>query len=229
MDLNARSVIDKVRAEGRRFVTEPEAKEVLRAFGVPVTKERLCRSAEEAVEAARSIGYPVVMKLVSKQIVHKTEIGAVRIGVRGEDEVMAAVRDLEGSAAKTSATIEGILVSETARGQEVIVGSLRDPQFGQMLMLGMGGILVEVYRDVSYRIVPVEDRDVMEMISELKGARLLQGYRGREKADLPSLVRMVVSVSRMLDDLDCIAEMDLNPVFVSAEGVTVADARMILS
>lgn len=229
MDLRARRVLDRVRSEGRTFVTEPEAKEVLRAYGVPVTRDVLCRSPEEATEAARGMGYPVVVKLVSKQVVHKTELGGVRLGVGGDEELRNAWNDLESSAAKAKVSLDGILVSETAEGVEMIIGSVRDPQFGHMIMVGMGGTFVEIYRDVAYRIVPLEELDAKEMISELKGARLLHGYRGRGRADMMSLIRAIIAVSKMLADFEAISEMDLNPVFVSAKGVMVADARMVLS
>jgi len=226
----AREIIDRVRGEGRKFVMEPEAKAVLGSYGVGVTSDMLCRTPEEAIEAARKIGYPVVMKVVSPQIVHKTEYGAVRLKISSDREVAATFSEMVSNARRNvdDLDLRGVLVSETASGQEMIIGSMRDPQFGQMVMFGLGGVNVEIFKDVSYRLVPLEEVDALEMISELKGRRLLEGFRGREKVDLRALSSALMAVSRLLADFDEIGEMDLNPVFGNESGVKVADARLIL-
>ena len=221
-------ILDGVAVEGRKFVTEPEAKLVLKAYGIESTKESLCHSADEAVKAAESIGYPVVMKLVSPQVVHKTEFNAVKLNISNEAEVKAVYSDMLERAKRSQFQVKGILVAETLTGTEFIIGSLRDKQFGPLVMLGLGGIFVEVYKDVSYRLAPVEPIDVKDMIAELKGKKMLEGFRGKEKVDVDALINAVVSVSQLLADFPNIAEMDLNPIFGNSRGVKVADARIML-
>jgi acyl-CoA synthetase (NDP forming) len=228
MRQEAMHILDGVAVEGRKFVTEPEAKLVLKAYGIESTKESLCHSVEEAVKAADSIGYPVVMKLVSPQVVHKTEYNAVKLNIRNEAEVKAVYNDMMDRAKNSRFHVNGILVAETATGTEFIIGSLRDKQFGPLVMLGMGGIFVEIYKDVSYRLAPVEPIEVRDMIAELKGRKMLEGFRGKEKVDIEALIQAVVSVSQLLADFPNIAEMDLNPIFGNSRGVKVADARIML-
>lgn len=230
MSGGARKVIDAVRAEGRKFVTEPEVKEMLRSYGVEVTKDVLCKTADEAIIAAENVGYPVVMKLVSPQIVHKTEYDAVRLNITKQEDVRRAFGEMTESAKKRlgDPRIDGVLVCETARGQEMIVGSMKDPQFGQMVMFGLGGVNVEVFKDVSYRLAPIEAIDAEEMVSELRGRKLLEGFRGREGVNMEALISTLMAVSHLLSDFPDIDEMDLNPVFGSMDGVKVADARIML-
>lgn len=226
----AAAVIEGVKRGGRKFVTEPEAKTILASYGVPVTRDVVCRTAEEAVDAARLIGFPVVMKVVSPQVVHKTEYSAVRVGVSSADEVLATYEEMVGNVRRRVEGLElhGVLVSETAKGQEMIIGSFSDPQFGQMLMFGLGGVNVEVFKDVSYRLAPLEEIDAREMVSELRGTRLLAGYRGKEGVDIEAVVSALMAVSRLVADFPDIVEMDLNPVFGTGGGVLVADARILL-
>ena len=224
-----KQILDRIAAEGRKFVTEPEAKEVLKAYGVEVTNESLCHSAAEAAKKAGVIGFPVVMKIVSPQIVHKTEFNAVKLDIRNATEVRSVYRDMMERAKNSRIQVHGILVSETASGTEFIIGSMRDPQFGPLVMLGLGGIFVEVYKDVSYRLAPVESIDVKDMIAELKGKSMLEGFRGKEKVDVKALTKAVVSISQLQSDFEDIAEMDLNPVFGNSRGIKVADARILLS
>jgi acyl-CoA synthetase (NDP forming) len=228
MRQEAMHILDGVAVEGRKFVTEPEAKQVLKAYGIESTNESLCHSAEEAAKAATSLGFPVVMKLVSPQVVHKTEFNAVKLNVNSAVEVKAVYNDMMERAKVSAFKVNGILVAETATGTEFIIGSLRDKQFGPLVMLGMGGIFVEIYKDVSYRLAPVEPIEVRDMISELKGRRMLEGFRGKEKVDIDALIKAVVSVSQLLADFPNIAEMDLNPIFGNSHGVKVADARIML-
>ena len=230
MKSEAKKIIDEAKAEGRKFVTEPEVKKILRLYGVPVTRDVLCRTAEEAAVAAGKIGYPIVLKLVSPQIVHKTELEAVRLNVSGEEALRSVFQEMTSSARGRikDLRIDGMLVSETAKGQEMIVGSMKDPQFGQMIMFGLGGINVEVFKDVSYRLAPIEEIDAREMISELQGRKLLEGFRGHEGVNMDELVTTLMAVSRLLADFPDIDEMDLNPLFGDKNGVKVADARIML-
>jgi acetate---CoA ligase (ADP-forming) subunit beta len=225
----AAEVIERVRSEGRNIVLEPEAKQILQAYGVPVTNEAVCGSPDEAVMVAQRIGYPVAMKVVSPQVVHKTEFKAVCLNVPNDKDVVEIYRSFEQEAMRANFDLSGVLVSEMVTGQEMIIGSTKDPQFGNLIMLGMGGIAVQVYKDVSYRLAPVTELDVKEMLSEIKGAKLLYGFRGRERANIQALTEALIAVSNMLMEVDDIAEMDLNPIFVSSQGVRVADARILLS
>lgn len=230
MNAEVRRILEEVRAHGRRFVTEPEAKRVLRVYGIPVTREEICGTPAEAVAAAEKIGYPVVMKLVSPRVVHKTEFDAVRLDLRSPDEVRRAFSEIISKARMEikDTEIHGVLVSEMAGGVEMIIGSIKDPQFGPIMMFGLGGIFVEVFRDVSYRLAPIERIDAEEMISELRGRKLLEGFRGGPSVNRESLLHTMISVSRLLADHDEIAEMDLNPIFGSEDGVKVADARIFI-
>lgn len=229
MKQEAKNILDRVASEGRKFVTEPEAKSVLKAYGVESTRESLCKNLNEAVKAAEAIGFPVVMKLVSPQVVHKTEFNAVKLNIRNASEVRAVFKDMMERAKNSRLQIFGILVAETASGTEFIIGSMRDKQFGPLVMLGLGGIFVEIYKDVSYRLAPVEPIDVKDMIAELRGKRMLEGFRGKEKVDVVALTKAVVNVSQLLSDFPNIAEMDLNPIFGNSKGVKVADARIMLA
>jgi acetate---CoA ligase (ADP-forming) subunit beta len=229
MRQKAVEVLNKVRAEGRTYVMEPEAKQILKAYGIPVTNEAVCTSADEAVMVAERIGYPVAMKVVSPQVVHKTEFKAVCLNVPNEKDVSEIYRSFEQESMRANFDLVGVLISEMVVGQEMIIGSTKDPQFGHLIMLGMGGTCVQVYKDVSYRLSPVTALDVKEMLSEIKGAKLLSGFRGREQADIKTLIKTLIGISEMLVEIDDIAEMDLNPVFVSSDGVKVADARIMLS
>lgn len=229
MMASAREIIGKVREEGRSFVTEPEAYAILEEYDIPVAPWELCRSEASALEAAKRIGYPVVMKVVSPQIIHKTEFGAVRIGISSPNEVKEAYSEMIASAeSRDGMEVTGILVAKMLGGLELIVGATEDPQFGPMLMFGLGGVFVEVFEDVSYRIAPLDEIDVMEMLSELKGSKLICGFRGKEGVNIEALKTVLVSISTLLADLWEIKEMDLNPIFGDSEGIRVADARMIL-
>jgi succinyl-CoA synthetase beta subunit len=225
----AKEIIAKAKKEGRSFVTEPEAYTILEEYGVGVAPWALCDSAQEAIEAADRIGYPVVMKVVSPQIVHKTEFGAVMIDLSSAKEVNEAYSKLmESALSHEGVEVTGILVSKMLKGLEIIVGSTMDPQFGPLLMFGLGGIFVEVFKDVSYRIVPLEEIDIEEMLSELKGSKLIRGFRGMEGVNIEDLKRVLISISTLLTDLQDIMEMDLNPIFGNSTEVRVADARIIL-
>ncbi|MCQ5375283.1 MAG: acetate--CoA ligase family protein [Methanomassiliicoccales archaeon] len=231
MRVEAANLIKMVRDDGRNFMLEHEAKAVLKSYGIPVTQDIFCKTPDEAVRAARKIGYPVAMKIVSPQIIHKTEFGGVRLNLASDENVKSAFDEMVSNARKRLGNFDlrGVLVCEMARGHEMIIGSMKDAQFGQMIMFGIGGINVEVFKDVSYRIVPIEEIDALEMISELKGKKLIEGYRGSEKVDINGIVSTLIAVSRLLCDFDEIEEMDLNPIFGNARGVKVADARIILS
>jgi len=217
--------------EGRYVLMEPEAKRLCSEYGIPVPEFRLARSVEEAVRHAEEIGYPVVIKVVSPQVIHKTDVGGVVLNVSNAEQVREAYnRVVENTLRKLpSAEIVGVLVEEQARaGVEVIVGAFKDEQFGQTVMFGLGGVFVEALDDVSFRVAPVSESDAEEMVREIRGYRILEGYRGRPPADLEAIKSIVVNVSRMVMELQEIREVDLNPIYVYDRGAVAVDVRVIL-
>ena len=222
MSREQRVVAAGLRSSGRAALTEHEAKWALEKWGIPTTIERRASSSSEAVEAAREIGYPVILKIESPDILHKTEIGALRAGLADDQAVRDAYEQIMNNVGvhAPEAEISGVLVQEmVAGGVEVIVGVSYDSQLGPVLLYGMGGIFVEALRDVALRLCPVSRLDAREMIGEVAGSRLLQGFRGSPKADLEALTDTLVSVSHMAASLEnTIAELDINPLAVLPEG-----------
>jgi len=224
-------IIDNVRKEGRTVLTEIESKAVLNAAGIKTVDTRLSASKEEAITLSNQIGFPVVMKIASPDISHKSDAGGVKVGLKNEDEVAAAYDEIISNIKKNcpGAKIDGVSVQYMARsGIEIIIGMLKDPQFGPVLMFGLGGILVEVLKDVSFRIVPLTRRDAREMIKEIKGYTLLKGYRGHEPADIAYLEDLLLKISDFCEKTPELKELDLNPVFAYKEGGAIVDARMVI-
>lgn len=225
------TILERARAENRKNLTAPECGEICRAYGIPVPAEKVATHAQEAVAAARAIGYPVALKIVSPDIVHKSDAGGVRLGLKDDEAVKQAFADISASAKHHApqARIHGTLVQAMApAGREVIIGVSTDPTFGKVLMLGLGGIFVETLRDVTFGLVPVSAARAKEMFSEIKGYPLLTGTRGEPPVDLNALATLVAKTSQLVGDFPEIAELDLNPVFASANGATAADARIAL-
>jgi acyl-CoA synthetase (NDP forming) len=224
-------IIEKARKENRILLTEIEAKELLKKAGIPVVETRLAVSKPEAVSIAKELGYPVVLKIASADVVHKSDAGGVKLGLRTAMQVGKAYDDIMKSikAAFPDAKIEGVSVQTMARpGVEVIIGMSKDAQFGPVLMFGLGGVLVEILKDVSFRIVPLAKRDTREMIREIKGFPLLQGYRGSEPVDVENLENMLLNVSEFVERTPEVKEIDLNPIFAYKDGAVAVDARVIL-
>lgn len=227
----ASSVVEKARAEGRTLLTEIEAKQMLEEAGVPVSPARLARTRDEAVAVANELGYPTVLKIVSPQITHKSDVGGVALGLASAEEVGAAFDRVVASAKQHApdATIEGVAVQRMERqGIEVIVGVTKDPQFGPVLMFGLGGVLVEVLKDVAFRVIPINERDARQIIHEIKGYPLLEGYRGSDPADIAKLQELLLKVSAFIEQHPEIAELDLNPVFAYKDGAIAVDARIVI-
>jgi acetate---CoA ligase (ADP-forming) subunit beta len=230
--MTAASIIGAARGQGRTLLNEIESKQILEDSGVPVASARLATSADEAVTLAGQIGYPVVLKIMSEDIPHKSDVGGVALNLNDADAVRSAYeRVLSGARnAQPDARIDGVSVQKQARpGAEIIIGMTKDPQFGPVLMFGLGGVLVEVLKDVSFRIVPLEPRDAKEMVQEIKGLPLLQGYRGSEPADLAAVELLILKVSEFVQAHPEIDELDLNPVFAYRDGAIAVDARVVLS
>jgi len=228
----ARQIIQKAVQQKQYQLLEPQAKELIEAFGIPTTRHSLVYSVKEAVLAANLIGYPVVMKIVSPDVLHKTDYGGVRLNVKNGDEVEYGYEGILKNVKKKvpDARIIGILVEEMATpSTEVIIGGLRDPQFGPAVMFGIGGIFVEVYKDASFRIAPVDEFEAIDMINEIKGAKILKGFRGAEAVDIAALAQAIVHISDIMVSINEIKEIDLNPVLVYLKGIKAVDVRIILS
>jgi acyl-CoA synthetase (NDP forming) len=230
--MSSTTIIDQARTQGRKILTEVESKQLLEEAGVPTARARLATSRDAAVQAARDIGFPVVLKVVSPQITHKTDVGGVKLDLKSAEEVAAAFDEIMAAARRAApdAAIDGVSVQQMARpGIEVIVGVSTDPQFGPVIMFGLGGVLVEVLKDVSFRIIPIAPRDARQMIREIKGFPLLEGYRGQEPADLAALESLLLRVSEFVEKQPEVSELDLNPIFAYKDGALAVDARIVLS
>lgn len=225
------NIIETARKDGRTMLTEIEAKQLLKGAGISVVDTRLATSKEQAVAIAKELGFPVVMKIASADVVHKSDAGGVKLGLKTAAQVGKAYDDIMKSikAAFPNAKIDGVSVQAMARqGVEVIIGMSKDAQFGPVLMFGLGGVLVEILKDVAFRIVPLVKRDAKEMIREIKGFPLLQGYRGSEPVDVENLENMLLKVSEFIEKTSDIKELDLNPIFAYKDGAIAVDARVIL-
>jgi acyl-CoA synthetase (NDP forming) len=224
-------IIERALKEGRTILTEIEAKELLRKAGIAVVETRLAVSKEQAVAISQQLGFPVVLKIVSADVVHKTDAGGVKLGLKTAVQVGKAWDEIMKSVKKAfpGAKIEGVSVQPMAKpGVEVIIGMSKDAQFGPVLMFGLGGIFVEIIKDVSFRIVPLLKRDAKEMVREIKGFPLLNGYRGSEPVDIENLENLLLKVSEFVEKTPEIKELDLNPIFAYKDGAVAVDARVIL-
>jgi acyl-CoA synthetase (NDP forming) len=225
-------VIAAARAEGRTLLTEVESKQLLAEAGIPVAMAHLAKKPKRAVEIADELGYPVVMKIVSTDIAHKSDVGGVAVGLSDAKAVRKAYKEMLAKVAEVApeANIQGVAIQSMAKqGTEVIVGSTTDPQFGPVMMFGLGGVFVEVLKDVAFRIVPLEARDASQMVREIKGLPILQGVRGQAPADIEAIETLILQVSDFMVAHPEIAELDLNPVFAYDDGVIAVDARMVLT
>ncbi|TKK89634.1 CoA-binding protein [Herbidospora galbida] len=232
MSAEVREILDKARAEGRTALTAPEGKLVCDAYGIATPGEGLATSADHAVELATSIGFPVVLKIVSPDILHKTEAGGVLVGVGSAEAVRAGYDQIiaNAQAYDAGAVIDGVQVQQmVGGGHEVIIGAVTDPTFGKVVAFGLGGTLVEVLKDVTFRLAPLTVHDSLAMLDDIKAAEVLRGARGAAPADRAALSTMIERVGALVADFPEIAEVDLNPVFASANGAVAADVRIILS
>jgi acetyltransferase len=228
-----KAVFDKARAEGRLGLGDFEARDVMEAYGLRLPKGVLAKTPEEAVAAAAEMGYPVVLKIASPDILHKSDIGGVRLNVRDAEQL----RDLfdlliyRAQRHMPDADIWGVQVQEMVpRGKEVIIGVNRDPQFGPLLMFGLGGIYVEVLKDVTFRIAPVSRAEATEMINEIRSYHLLRGVRGEKPSDMDAIVDAILRISQLVADFPEIVEMDINPLMVheAGRGAVAVDMRFVL-
>lgn len=227
------SIVAKALAEGRSKLREDEALRLLKAYGIPTPDFALVHNEEEAVRAAEEIGYPVVAKIVSPNIVHKTDVGGVILGIETPQGVREAYLKLRDIVKKIPyAELEGVLVQKMMpKGVELIVGAVADDIFGHVILFGLGGIYTEIYRDVSIRLAPVSDQEAWDMVKEVKAYRILTGYRGLVPRDIPAIVDIIVKFSNLIVENPEIKQADLNPLLALEEGkgAYVIDARFILT
>jgi len=229
-----REILDKAIKEKRKFLPEPEAYEILGAYGLPISRNKLVHNEKEAIRGAAEIGFPVAMKIVSPDIVHKVDVGGVILNLFSESDVRHAYSELMGQvkAAKQDARIWGVLIQEMViGGKETILGMKRDPLFGGLLMFGLGGIYVEVFKDVTFRIAPIRELSAKSMIERIKGIKLLQGFRGEPPCDLDAIAQSLLRLSQLVTDFPEIEEMDINPLIVlpAGSGARVVDARILIA
>jgi len=228
-----RTIFERVRSEGRLSLGDAESRDIMEAYGLRIPRSILAKDVEEAVAAADSIGYPVVLKIASPDILHKSDIGGVRVNVRDADQVRDLFDLLVYRAQRhmPEAQIWGVLVQEmVSKGKETIIGVNRDPQFGPLLMFGLGGIYVEVLKDVTFRIAPVSGQEAVEMVQEIRSYHLLRGVRGERPSDLEAITDTILRVSQMVNDFPEIVEMDINPLMVyeAGRGAVAVDMRFVL-
>ena len=224
-------IIAEAIRQGRSLLTEIEAKQVFKETGISVVETKLAKTRKQASEIAASIGFPIVLKIASPDIIHKSDAGGVKVGLKNKTGVEKAYAEIIEAAREKfpKAKIDGVAVQKMARpGIEIIIGVFKDAQFGPVIMFGLGGIFVEVLKDVSFRIIPIARRDAAEMMKEIKGYPLLKGYRGMEPAHLPSLENILMKVSSFVERTPKIKEIDLNPIIAYKDSAIAVDARIVL-
>src|SRR5262252_4775403 len=229
---DVRRVLDTVKAEGRAALTAPEGKIVCEAYGIGVPKEGVASSAADAAKLAADMGFPVVLKIVSPEILHKTEAGGVLVGVKSAEEARKGYDTIVANAKKynAKANILGVQVQQMlSAGQEVIIGAVTDPVFGKLVAFGLGGVLVETLKDITFRLAPATQADALSMLDGIAAAQILKGVRGGEPVNRDALATMIQNVSQLTADYPEIAEMDLNPVFATKDGAIAADVRIVVN
>src|SRR6185295_3889428 len=227
-----RRILDTVKAEGRSSLTAPEGKIVCDAYGIAVPKEGVATSAADAAKIAAGMGFPVVLKIVSPEILHKTEAGGVLVGVKTAEEARKGYDTILANAKQhnAKATILGVQVQQMlAGGQEVIIGAVTDPVFGKLVAFGLGGVLVEVLKDITFRLAPATRDEALSMLDGIAAAQILKGVRGGDAVNRDALAAMIQNVSQLIADNPEIAEMDLNPVFATKDGAIAADVRIVVN
>lgn len=225
------SIFDQVKKEGRVILTEFESKKILKQAGISVVETKLAKTQKEAVSLSQKMGFPVALKITSPDVIHKSDLGGVKLSLNNVTEVKKAYDEILKKVKKQypDALVHGVSVQKMARpGTEVIVGTSKDPQFGSVIMFGLGGVFVELLKDVSFRVIPVERKDAEEMISEIKGYPILKGYRGKDPADISALVEIILKISKLIEENPQIKELELNPIFAYRDRAVAVDARMIL-
>ena len=226
-----KEIIENAKKEGRIYLNEIESKKIAAAYDIPVVRVDVAKDEDDAVKKAKEIGFPVVLKIFSPDVLHKSDVGGVKVNLKNEEEVRNAYKTIIENVKKhvPKARIEGVVVQEFApEGLETIIGGIYDRFFGPVIMFGLGGIWVELLKDVTFRLAPITEDDADEMIKEIKGYKLLTGYRGNPPVDIEELKRALVNASKLIYDFQEIRELDLNPTIAYPKGIKVIDARIIL-
>ena len=219
-------IIEKALKEGQTTLSEYESKQVLSAYQIPVTKEALVKDIRDLAKATESIGYPLVLKGCSSEIAHKTEKDLIRVDIRTDKEARDAFEDIMSG---MNGAEKAVLVQEMVQGKrELVAGLTRDPQFGPCVMFGLGGIFTEILKDISFRVAPLEKRDAMEMMQEIKGHKILEAFRGMEAVDLDIMAEILINVGRIGMENDAVKEIDINPVIISGNKPVAVDALVVL-
>ena len=220
------NIIENALQEGRAQLSEYESKLILQAYGIPVTKEILVSERDEALNAAQQLGFPLVLKGCSPDVSHKTEHGMIKLDIRNEQETLTAFEEITD---RMNSGNGAVLVQEMIKGsRELMVGLTRDPQFGPCVMFGLGGIFTEILEDVAFRLAPLEKRDALEMMAEIKGHKILEAIRGMDAVDKESLVNILINVGRIGIENERIKEIDINPLIVRGDNPLAVDALIIL-
>ena len=228
----AQGIVGQAKKQGLSNLPQDDAMKVLEAYGFPTAKTEFASTKEEAVKAARKIGFPIAMKVVSADVIHKVDVGGVKLDLTSERDVLQAfneiMRNVKANVPK--ANIEGVIIQEYVRGgRETIIGMRRDPRFGPLLMFGLGGIYVEAYKDVSFRLAPVRELGAFNMISQLRGSKILEGFRGQPPVDTKALAECIERLSQLALELEDIRELDVNPLLAFEHGCRAVDARIIVN
>ena len=220
------NIITKALQDKRTALTEYESKQILASYNIPVTNEILVDSVDDLTKAVKKVGYPVVLKGCSSEITHKTEKNLIRIDIRNEKEAVAAFEEIIAS---MNVKQKNVLVQEMVKGQrELVAGLTRDPQFGPCVMFGLGGIFTEILKDISFRIVPLEKRDALEMMKEIRGYKILDAVRGMPAVDLDLLAEILINLGKIGSENENIKEIDINPLIISDSKPIAVDALFIL-
>ena len=221
------NLIDQAIKDGRTALSEYESKQILASYGIPVTPEELITKPEDLSEAIYKIGYPLVMKGCAAEIAHKTEKGLIRVDVRNEEEALTAYKEIT---AAMDGIEKAVLVQQMIKGQrELVVGLTRDPQFGPCVMFGLGGIFTEILEDTSFRVAPIEKRDALEMIQEIKAHKILEAIRGMEPVDKDMLANILIAIGRLGIENEAVKEIDINPLIISRGQPVAVDALVVLA
>jgi len=225
-------ILKRTYSENKKFLMEQESKKIINSYNIPTTREKTVNNLHDAVKFSREIGFPVVLKISSPNVIHKSDIGGVITGIQNPQEVKKAYIKITSNLRNKSDSfkLRGILVQEMVpEGYEVIIGATRDKQFGPVVMFGLGGVFVEVLNDVSFRIVPFSSEEALEMIKETKAFKVLKGFRDRKTVDMKVLAKILTQTGNIMIDFPEINEIDINPLIINEKNMVAVDARIILS
>lgn len=230
MSVEIKKMLEEIKKQGREVLTYEESRKIIDLAGLQLNKMALATNAEESIEKAREVGYPIALKIVSEDVIHKSDAGGVKIGIKSDEELKKSYENMMVSIKKhyPTAKVEGVSIEEMVEGTEVLIGSMTDSQFGKMIALGIGGIFTELYKDVTFRLIPITKEDVKEMINEIKGKKLFEGFRGFPPVKKEKLINLMLKISKLVEENPIIKEMDLNPVVATEKGLITIDARIIL-